>query len=69
MVSPVSCLFFVDHLDLRTISPLFTPLGLCVNNEDFHLVRCMGEEEGVDLQVVYGRGMALEAGHQADTYR
>lgn len=29
----------------------------------------MGEEEGVDRQVIHGRGMALEASHQTDSIR
>lgn len=54
VVSPVSCLLLIILIFVLFSTP-FHSTGLCVNNEDFHLLRCMGEEEGVDFQVVYGR--------------
>ena len=46
--------------------PIF-PIGS--SNEDLYFLRGVGEEENVNRQVVYGRGMALEASHQADSIR
>ena len=52
---PTSLLFFPSL-------PVHTPLTI-LRHEDLDIIGRVGEEEGPDCEVVYGRGMALEAGH------
>lgn len=75
--SVVSCVLSCTYIYLFPIlsypfpfpSPLLlslsctVPIYLTTQNEDFDIIRCVGEEEGSHCQTVYGGRMATQTGH------